>query len=165
MTARELAKELRRTHRDRFGKVAPRPDPDYVSEMVDAAEEALGQPLPKLVREVFRLAGPDFIDLEFGAAKYAERYRADVSAEDGGWPANMLPIKDLQGEIDWLCIDCAGGCAGPVYVFYDNWDGGRYWPDMFAPVSASLREFLVGFLEGAEFPPGRPDPADPSGRP
>ena len=163
MTSRELADELRRTHRDRFGKVAPRPDPEYAAEMIAAAEEALGEPLPKLLRVVFTRAGPDFIDLEFGADSYGERYRA--GGAEGDWPAGLLPVKDLQGGIDWLCVDCAGGRAGPVYAFYDNWDGWPCWPDMFAPVAGTLKEFLLGFLEGAEFPAGRPDPEDPDGRP
>jgi hypothetical protein len=67
--------------------------------------------------------------------------------------------------VDWLCVDCTDG-AGPVYVFYDNWDSsGPYWPDMFGPVSASLEDFLYGFLQTGEFPPGRADPEDPYGRP
>jgi hypothetical protein len=52
-----------------------------------------------------------------------------------------------------------------VFVFYDNWDSGEpCWPGMFEPVSASLEDFLYGFLHAPQFPPGRADPEDPDGR-
>lgn len=77
----------------------------------------------------------------------------------------MLPVKALGTEADWLCVDCSAG-ARPVYVFYDNWaSGGPYWPDMFEPVSASFEDFLYGLTQNAEFPPGRPGPENPYGRP
>jgi hypothetical protein len=165
MGARELAKALRRAHRDRLGEVSARLDPDEAAGFLADAEEELGFALPKLVRVVFTYAGPDFIDLEWGVAKSRERYREDARPEAPGyWPPRMLPIKDLGGEADWLCIDCTAG-AGPVYVFYDNWDSGEpCWPGMFEPVSASLEDFLYGFLEGGEFPPGRADPENPDSR-
>lgn len=165
MSRRELAKALRQAHRDEFGEVSPRPDPEEAEEIIASAEEELGFTLPKLVRAIFTLAGPDFIDLEFGISKYQERYAADKAPEAPGyWPARMLPIKDLQGEVDWLCVDCSSG-AGPVYVYFDNWDSGDpCWPVQFEPVSASLEDFLDGFVEGAGFPPGRANVDDPNGR-
>ncbi len=50
MTPRELAKALRRAHRDRYGEVADRPDPGDAEAAVAEAEEVLGFRLPKLVR-------------------------------------------------------------------------------------------------------------------
>ncbi|MFO0876101.1 MAG: hypothetical protein U0840_01910 [Gemmataceae bacterium] len=165
MGKRELARALRHAHRDQYGEVSPRPDPEEAEGAIAEAEEELGFTLPKLIRAVFTLAGPDFVNLEFGVSKYCERYGADKAPDAPGyWPARMLPIKDLQGEVDWLCVDCTAG-AGPVYVFYDNWDSGEpCWPGLFEPVSASLEDFLYGFAEGGVFPPGRTDVEDPDGR-
>lgn len=164
MTPRELAKALRRAHRDRYGEVADRPDPDDADAAVAEAEEVVGFRLPKLVRAAYTFAGPDFIDLAFGAEKYAERYSPDKAPGDPGyWPARMLPVKNLAGEVDWLCVDCA---AGAVFAFYDDWDSGEpCWPGMFVEVAVTLEEFLHGFVGGGEFPPGRADPDDPAGRP
>ena len=165
MSRRELAKALRHAHRDRYGEVSPRHDPEDAESAIAEAEEELGFALPKLVRSVFALAGPDFVNLEFGVSKYRERYSAGKAADAPGyWPERMLPIKDLQDEVDWLCVDCTAG-AGAVYVFYDNWDSGEpCWPSMFETVSASLEEFLQGFAEGGEFPSGRANVEDPDGQ-
>ncbi|HYH63299.1 MAG TPA: SMI1/KNR4 family protein [Urbifossiella sp.] len=166
MTPRELAKALRRAHRDRYGEAADRPDPDDAEAALAEAEEVLGFRPPKLVRAVYAHAGPDFIDLPFGVEKYAERYSADKAPGDPGyWPARMLPVKNLAEETDWLCVDCAAG-AGAVFAYYDDWDSGEpCWPGMFVPVAASLEEFLLGVVGGGDFPPGRADPGDPAGRP
>jgi hypothetical protein len=160
VTTKELAKALRRAHRERYGGVSPRPDPEDADSA--EAEDALGFPLPKLVRKVFALAGPDFVNPEFGVEKYTERYDPTKAPDDPGyWPRRMLPVKNLSGEIDWLCVECAAEL--PVYVFYDNWDsGGPCWPGLFELVAESFDEFLTHFTE---FPPGRADPEDPDGRP
>lgn len=165
MTSRELAEAARRAYRDRHGTAAERPDPEDVSGLIAGAEEELGFPLPKLVGVLFAVGGPDFVDLDFAMSKYAERYEEGRAADvPGYWPPRMLPVKDLQGEIDWLCVDCTSE-AGAVYVYYDNWDGGEpCWPGQFEAVSASLEDFLYGFVETGEFPPGRADPEDPDGR-
>jgi len=163
MTSRELAKAVRQAHRERYGRATGRLDTEEAAEAVADAEEELGFALPKLVRVVFTYAGPDFVNLEFGVGKYRERFRADGGPDS--WPRRMLPVKDLGGEFDWLCVDCTDG-AGAVFVYYDNWDSGEPpWPGGFEPVSASFEEFLDGFALGGEFPPGRLDPEDPYGRP
>lgn len=166
MTRRELCRELRRVHRRSLGAVAVRPDPDTIAAQLADAEADLGFPLPKLLRTVAALAGPDFVNLDFAVAHYQGWHKPDRRPGDiGYWPPQMLPVRDLGNEIDWLCVDCTAG-AGAVYVYYDDWDaGGPCWPGLFEPVAGSFEDFLHGFLATGEFPPPRANPDDPAGRP
>lgn len=158
MTRRELAKELRRVHRDRYGEVAPRLEPEDAEEMIAEAESELGFPLPKLVRSVFAFAGASFVELEGAVSTYSQRFRADAGPLDEGyWPPKMLPIRTLSDH-DWLCVDC-GSPDGMVYVYRDDWDaGGPCWPERFEIVAGTYSEFLDGFVaSGGDWPEARPD--------
>lgn len=94
MTARELAKAVRRAYRDRYGETSDRLDPDEAAEFLADSEAELGVRLPKLVRVVFTYAGRDFIELDWGVGKYLERY----GQQQEGGRAGRLATANATGK-------------------------------------------------------------------
>jgi hypothetical protein len=157
MSRSELAKQVRRVHRERYGEVSSRHSREEAREMLDNAEAELEFPISNLVRTVFTLSGSDFVDLAFAVDRYGNR-TPDGRIPDGQakWPERMLPIKPLEDRL-WLCIDCDSE-GEPVYLFDDDHEiQGPGWRNRFTKVAATFEEFLQEFIDNGGEWPTRPE--------